>query len=268
MTFGKRLTQLREENGYNTRKKFAEKLSIPETTLRNYETDAREPGHTFLKQMSDFFNVSADYLLGLTEEKEKFSSYQLKSSEIDHIKKYRSLDPHGKSHVDSILDWESARVEELKKQKARITELEVSASSTIIELPAHPYVQHLAEYFRGASAGNGIFILGNEAASKIAVPEQEWDKRADYVIQVNGDSMLPDYKDGDNVMVSQHIELKHGDVGIFVVNGNAFIKEYGKTELISRNPEFPNIQVNESDNIVCLGKVVGKLEGEYEIISD
>ena len=25
---------------------------------------------------------------------------------------------------------------------------------------------------------------------------------------------------------------------------------------------------NESDNIVCLGKVVGKLEGEYEIIND
>lgn len=108
MTFGKRLTQLREENGYNTRKKFAEKLSIPETTLRNYETDAREPGHTFLKQMSDFFNVSADYLLGLTEEREKFSSHQLKSSEIDHINKYRDLDLHGKEMVDFTLlkEWE------------------------------------------------------------------------------------------------------------------------------------------------------------------
>ena len=51
-------------------------------------------------------------------------------------------------------------------------------------------------------------------------------------------------------MVSQCVEMKYGDVGIFVVNGSAYIKEYGQTELISRNPEFPNIQVNESDNIV------------------
>ena len=87
-------------------------------------------------------------------------------------------------------------------------------------------------------------------------------------MRVNGDSMLPDYKDGDNVMVSQCDEMKYGDEGIFVVNGSAYIKEYGQTELISRNPEFPNIQVNESDNIVCMGKVIGKLEGEYEIIND
>ena len=66
MTFGERLTQLRKENGYATRKSFAEKLNIPETTLRNYENDDREAGHTFLKQMSDFFDVSCDYLLGLT----------------------------------------------------------------------------------------------------------------------------------------------------------------------------------------------------------
>ena len=57
MTFGERLTQLRKENGYATRKSFAEKLNIPETTLRNYENDDREAGHTFLKQMSDFFDV-------------------------------------------------------------------------------------------------------------------------------------------------------------------------------------------------------------------
>ena len=74
--------------------------------------------------------------------------------------------------------------------------------------------------------------------------------------------------DGDNVMVSQHMELNYGDIGIFVVNGKAYIKEYGETELISRNPDFPNITVHESDNIVCMGKVIGKLEGEHKIISD
>lgn len=61
--------------------------------------------------------------------------------------------------------------------------------------------------------------------------------------------------------------MQHGDVGIFVVNGKAYIKEYGETELISRNPNSPNIKIAAFDNIVCLGKVVGKLEEPYEIIS-
>lgn len=69
-------------------------------------------------------------------------------------------------------------------------------------------------------------------------------------------------------MVSQRVEMRHGDVGIFVVNGKAYIKEYGKTELISHNPNFPNIQIAEYDNIVCMGKVIGKLEGAYKIISN
>lgn len=69
-------------------------------------------------------------------------------------------------------------------------------------------------------------------------------------------------------MVSRRIEMRHGDVGIFVVNGKAYIKEYGETELISRNPNSPNIKIAEYDNIVCMGKVVGRLEEPYEIISN
>lgn len=123
MTFGARITQLRKERGYKTRKELADKLNIPETTLRNYETDAREPGHTFLKQLSDFFDVSTDYLLGLTNEQEKYSSHQLKASEYDHIEKYRALDPPGQSHVDAVLQWESERVKQSKRDSNRIKEL-------------------------------------------------------------------------------------------------------------------------------------------------
>lgn len=82
----------------------------------------------------------------------------------------------------------------------------------------------------------------------------------DYAIKVSGSSMEPDYFDGDIVLVSQKVELNHGDVGIFIVNNDAYIKEYGETELISRNPDADNIIISEYDNIVCMGKVVGKYE--------
>lgn len=120
MTFGERLTQLRKEKGYTKRNAFAEVLGIPETTLRNYETDAREPGHKFLVRISNMFDVSVDYLLCLTDEKEKTRTYQLKSSEYGRVKKYRELDEHGKEMVDFTLEkeWERSTADSKEKIEA------------------------------------------------------------------------------------------------------------------------------------------------------
>ena len=60
---------------------FAEFLNIPSTTLRNYETDKREPGHTFLKQMSELFNVSVDLFTMFNRRKEVLHPFRLKVSE-------------------------------------------------------------------------------------------------------------------------------------------------------------------------------------------
>ena len=201
MTFGNRLSQLREERGFHTRKSFAEKIGIPETTLRNYETDVREPGHTFLKQMSDFFKVSTDYLLGITEEKERRSTHQLKSSEFEHIEKYRSLDPHGQQTVDYILDRELERTTQAKESADTIAHLQQQLA--IRSIPPHFF----AYYGKIAAAGTSV-EFSDIAAGVRAYPENEINKNADYVIGVNGDSMDPEYSDGDIVYVQKtdHIE--------------------------------------------------------------
>lgn len=261
MTFGERLVELRKENGFNTRNEFAEKLGIPSTTLRNYEKNEREPGHTFLKQVSELFNVSVDYLLCLTDEKEILKTFRLRTSEQDLVKKYRALDPSGQDAVNYTLDHETTRVQQLTELRSR--------PAAVIDFQARSdQVSRLAEYFRSASAGGGVFILGNEATSKIAISESDWDDRVDYVISVSGDSMEPDFVDGDKVMVSQRVEIRHGDIGIFIVDGKAYIKEYGEQELISRNHARPNIKISEYNNIVCMGKVIGKLNGPFQIVDD
>lgn len=107
MSFGERLAALRKSKGF-TRESFAEYLGISKYTLRNYELSVNEPGSSFLKQISEIFDVSIDYLMGATDEKERILSYQLKSSEYEHIEKYRDLDDHGKEMVDFTLtkEWE------------------------------------------------------------------------------------------------------------------------------------------------------------------
>lgn len=252
MTFGNRLSQLREERGFHTRKSFAEKIGIPETTLRNYETDVREPGHTFLKQMSDFFKVSTDYLLGITEEKERRSTHQLKSSEFEHIEKYRSLDPHGQQTVDYILDRELERTTQAKESADTIAHLQQQLA--IRSIPPHFF----AYYGRIAAAGTSV-EFSDIAAGVRAYPENEINKNADYVIGVNGDSMEPQYSDGDIVYVKKTDHIETGEIGIFQKGNTIYIKKAGENGLISLNTKYPPLTAN-GDRIIVLGKVLGKAQ--------
>lgn len=109
-----RLKEIREKTGMN-KKEFADYIGLKYTTYNNYETGAREPASDFLILISTKFDVSIDYILGLQTEKEILHSYKLKSTEYAHIEKYRTLDPHGKDMVDTVLDKEYARCESIKK---------------------------------------------------------------------------------------------------------------------------------------------------------
>lgn len=254
MTFGERLIELRKEHGFNTRNDFAEKLGIPSTTLRNYEKNDREPGHTFLKQISELFNVSVDYLLCLTDDKEVLNSFRLCKSEQELIEKYRSLDSPGQEHVNTVLDWEKARVTTIWNQTERIKELE-SRPAAVVEFQKNADIR-MAIYThmqKIACAGNG-FYFDDIPTETIEAPYMEG---ADFIIGVSGDSMEPTYSDGDLVYVEKRQIVETGDIGIFMVNNECFIKEAGVDGLISHNPKYKFIP--GSEHIICIGKVLGKV---------
>lgn len=109
------------------------------------------------------------------------------------------------------------------------------------------------------SAGTGYDLEGNEfePIQIIKTPEAEI---ADYALKVDGESMSPDFHDGDVVLVKEQPEIEIGQVGIFIYNNEGFIKERGEDYLISRNPEFDNIVPEEDDQIICKGLVLGIAE--------
>lgn len=230
---------------------LAVKLGLSSSTVSMYEVGKREPDFETEEKIADFFNTDLNTLRGRDTEYSlsKLYNNNISNAEIQHIEKYRNLDPRGKSHVDSVLQWETDRMKELQAAPAAVVEFHRPDGED----------GRFLKYFRSASAGTGVFILGNEVTEQIAVPDTPESRQADFAIKVSGDSMIPDYEDGDIVMVSQKAEMNHGDVGIFIVNNNVYIKEYGETELISKNPASENIQISEYDNIVCMGKVIGKI---------
>lgn len=63
--FSRSLSLLRQEKGISQRQAAAA-LGISQALLSHYENGAREPGLNFVVKACDFYNVSADFLLGRT----------------------------------------------------------------------------------------------------------------------------------------------------------------------------------------------------------
>jgi len=61
--FARSLALLRQEKGISQRQ-AASALGISQALLSHYENGIREPGLTFVVKACDFYNVSADFLLG------------------------------------------------------------------------------------------------------------------------------------------------------------------------------------------------------------
>ena len=68
---GERLKDLRKGRRL-TQKEIAKELHIHSVTYLHYEKSEREPPLALLAEMAKFFEVSVDYLLGLTEREEPY----------------------------------------------------------------------------------------------------------------------------------------------------------------------------------------------------
>ena len=68
--------------------------------------------------------------------------------------------------------------------------------------------------------------------------------------------------DGDIVIVESCGEIPVGKVGIFLYNGESYIKKFGGDRLRSVNPAYKDIVFKENDDIRCLGLVLGTISKE------
>ena len=242
MSFGTRLKARREQLGI-TQPQLAEMLGVSKGAIGNYETDANSPKATILFKVFDVLKCDANYLF----QDEMGNNYPMKVSydEYESIKKYRNLDDHGKELVNYTLDKETERIEKYGKLG------EVSHPVTSFPMRLISY------YFKNASAGTGQLVIDNLPDKDIEIPDKPEYRNVSYAIGVNGSSMEPAFQDGDILLVEATREIEIGDIGIFQINNECFVKKLGEKELISLNKDYKNIPLDET--AATLGKVIGKL---------
>lgn len=73
MKIGDRIKKLREENGL-MQQDVCNTLNIEQSTLANYENNRRVPKTDILIKIANYYGVSLDFLVGMTDN--RFNSYK------------------------------------------------------------------------------------------------------------------------------------------------------------------------------------------------
>ena len=113
-------------------------------------------------------------------------------------------------------------------------------------------------YSLAVSAGTGQFLDGEDY--EMVEVGAEVPEGSNFGVRVAGDSMEPRFHNGQTVWVRQQRSLMTGEIGIFLYDGNAYLKQLiardGAVALHSLNPRYEDIRVSVALPLRVLGKVL------------
>ena len=244
---GNQIKNFRKTAGF-TQDELAKRLNTTKQTISRYEKGERKANQDMLFKLCDIFDVSIDDFFPAVSKNTVESTESLPdvpdllTQQITD--KVVQLSPENKKIVlrtsEDLLD------EQQKRKKAKINEV----SEKVIQLYGYDYYDH------ATSAGTGQY-LNDVRVERIELPV---DVDADFVIPIKGDSMEPDYQDGDLVFIQTSVDLNDGVIGVFNYNGEAYIKQLVIDEdqayLHSLNPEYKDMPITPETDFRIIGEVV------------
>lgn len=228
---------------YGSIRQFANDIEIPYTTIQSiFNRGINNAGMQNVIKICQALGIDTDALAEGRIEERKTHDNLVTVSEKEHIKKYRSLSEHGKKMADTFLDMQ---YEYEKEESMKLEEPFPTITKTL--------------YGYAPSAGSGNYLPDTIDENYIVIPDTPKNRKADYIVEVGGDSMEPEYMNGERVLVKKQDSVEIDEIGVFVVNGDAYIKQFKSDRLHSLNPKRDDIYFEENQTITCMGKVIGKL---------
>lgn len=224
---------------YGSVYKFCKQNSISQSSIGTFFTKSiNKATCEFVFKICQALNIDFYSLMVGKIEERTHTGYRLTNKEENLIEKYRSLDDFGVDAVDTILG---------------------------IEISRNLFYDNKIKYiykpltFQSAAAGLGD-IVSDQDYEMVKLPRTSESELADFVIRVTGDSMEPAYSDRDCVLIRKQISIYDGDVGLFVYQGDVFIKIWQEGQLRSLNQNYAPIKITDWDRFQTVGKVLGKTE--------
>lgn len=239
---GQRVKYYREKKGIE-QMALAEMLGVKSNAISNWEHGRTRPDLDQIPKICKALGIGFYELFGVDDPLRTFTS-----KERAIIADYRYLNDQNKSVFNAVLDTltERQRAEEC------------------------PPITKLIKFQKQLAAGFDVSADFDDEGEDIYLYSSEEVDSADCVFTVSGNSMEPEYYDGDLVLVRRYPgcgKLKPGDVGAFMVGNETYIKEYRKDGLHSFNKDYATMHFNSDEHVILIGKVMGIVE-EKDLASD
>ena len=224
-----------------TQKKLAELTGFKQNTISNHENGNRQLDEGDIRIYAQALGVSPQYLFDLSKPTSVDSTPQIQTI-YDQLHQPRQA---------KVLNYAERQLNEQKNEE----ETKINEVSEVIQLYSYDYYDH------PASAGTGQY-LNDVRVERIELPV---DVDADFVIPIKGDSMEPDYHDGDLVFIQTSVDLNDGVIGVFNYNGDAYIKQLvidkDQAYLHSLNPAYKDMPITPDTDFRIIGEVVDLYRG-------
>lgn len=217
-------------------------LNLKYTTVRDWLKGITYPRIGKIELLANYFNINKSDLI-----ENKATTTQPSDSLLEAITNTAmQLNTENKKTVLRT----SEELLETQMSKTGTEETQPTEVSEVIQLYNYDYYDH------PASAGTGQY-LNDVRVERIELPV---DIDADFVIPIKGDSMEPDYHDGDLVFIQTSVELNDGVIGVFNYNGDAYIKQLvidkDQAYLHSLNPAYKDMPITPETDFRIIGEVV------------
>ena len=228
------LKKLREENGY-TQKQVAEHFGRKQQIIGHWETGYSQPDAGTLFDLCAFYGADINTAFGFSSK--KASRAELSPAVYAAAMDYSQLSSEHRKTVDNVISALLIKQAEEEKPVENVRFID------LFDMPV--------------SAGNGVYLEGYDT-HPIEIVNTPEAARADYALRVSGDSMEPMFSDGDIVLVETMPQIPQKAIGVFIHNGEGYIKQLDGPYMRSLNPAYEPILAN-SDTIIK-GRVLGKAE--------
>ncbi|EIQ4480356.1 helix-turn-helix transcriptional regulator [Staphylococcus pseudintermedius] len=130
-------------------------------------------------------------------------------------------------------------------------------NNKVLHINSHNVISEEVAVYGYASAGTGETLIdGVEFTTQYNghIPNH------DFALQVNGDSMEPLFEDKEIIFVDKTKQINSGQIGIFVIDGEAYLKKVFISDkgirLVSLNSKYPDLHFDSSYDIKVAGKVI------------
>lgn len=234
---GQRVKYYREKRGME-QMALAKMLGVKSNAISNWEHGRTRPDLNQIPKICAALEIGFYELFGVNDPMRTF-----KEKERAMIEDYRYLNDQNKSVLDAVL---STLVERQRAESC-------------------PPITKLIKFQKQLAAGFDISSDFDDEGEDIYLYSSKEVDSADCVFTVSGDSMEPEYHNGDLVLVQRYPgcgKLEIGDVGAFMIGNETYIKEYQKDGLHSYNRAYKTMKFNSDDRVILIGKVMGIVDDE------